>query len=229
MTPEILQALVEARLRGPAAVLATRLEDGRQYLFPDPALPDVVALAAAAALRRGQASTVDTADGSWFLQVQAPPPRLVVVGAVHITQALAPMAALLGIAVTVIDPRPAFNSAERMGEVTRVLDWPEAVMRGLALDSQCAVVALAHDPKLDDPALDAALRSECGYVGALGSRKSHANRLSRLAALGHGAAALARIHGPVGLAIGAVTAPEIALSILAEMVAVRRGATLAPR
>jgi xanthine dehydrogenase accessory factor len=188
-----------------------------------------VAEAAARALARGQTGTVELEGFEWFLHVQEPPPRLIVVGAVHITQALAPMASLLGIAVTVIDPRPAFNSAERMGGVNRVLDWPEAVLDGLEMDAQTAVVVLAHDPKLDDPALDRALRSPAAYIGALGSRKSHANRLGRMAALGHGEAALARIRGPVGLALGALTAPEIALSILAEMVAVRRGAALGRR
>jgi xanthine dehydrogenase accessory factor len=230
MTPQLLARLVAARRGGPAAVLVTRLPDGAQWIFPDPGLPPGVASAAERALARGQTGTVEIEGAEWFLHVQEPPPRLIVVGAVHITQALAPMASLLGIAVTVIDPRPAFNSAERMGAgVTRLLDWPEAVLDALAIDAQTAVVVLAHDPKLDDPALDHALRSPAGYIGALGSRKSHANRLARMAALGHGAAALARIRGPVGLALGALTAPEIALSILAEMVAVRRGAALGQR
>jgi xanthine dehydrogenase accessory factor len=229
MKPDVLARLVAARRAGPATVLVTRLPDGAQWIHPDADLPEAVTAAAASALVRGQTGTVELQGTEWFLHVQEPPPRLIVIGAVHITQALAPMATLLGIAVTVIDPRPAFNSAERMGGVTRLLEWPEAVLDSLAIDAQTALVVLAHDPKLDDPALDHALRSPAAYIGALGSRKSHANRLARMAALGHDDAALARIRGPVGLALGALTAPEIALSILAEMVAVRRGAALGKR
>jgi len=228
-----MRLALAARRAGPALVVATRLGDGVQGVFPSVLpggdLPERVALAAEAALRRGVTGTVAVAGEEWFLHVQQPPPRLVVVGAVHITQALAPMAGLLGIAVTVIDPRPAFNSEARMGQVARVLDWPDAALAVAPLGADSALVVLAHDPKLDDPALDHALRSDAFYIGALGSRKSHANRLGRLAGLGHSEAALARVRGPVGLAIGAVSAPEIALSILGELVAVRRGGALARR
>ena len=161
--------------------------------------------------------------------MQTPPTRIVIAGAVHIAQALVPLAAAVGLAATVVDPRAPFNSAERFPGATRLLAWPDAAMTGLKLGPQTAVVALAHDPKLDDPALDAALRSGAFFIGALGSRKSHAARLQRLAALGHPPEALARIRGPVGLALGAVSAAEIALSIVAEIVAVRRGAALGSR
>lgn len=232
----MLEALVAARAAGRVAVLATRLPDGAQTLLPfgdgaasDPAVsPDLVAAAAAAA-RAERSRTQEIGGQSWFLHVHAPPYRLVVIGAVHIAQALVPMARLLGHDVWVVDPRRAFNSAERFAEATRVLDWPDTALARLAPDARTAVVALTHDPKLDDPALDQALRLGAGYVGALGSRRSHAARLDRLAALGHGGAALARVRGPVGLALGAVSAAEIALSILAEIVAVRRGAALAER
>ncbi len=229
MTPGVLRALVAARQSGPAAVLVTRLADGAQWLAPDAALPGAVGEAAESARASGRSEAVEVGGEAWFVQVQAPPPLLVIVGAVHIAQALAPMAGLLGMAAVVVDPRPGFNTEARLPGVRRVLAWPDEALGGLGLGAESAVVALAHDPKLDDPALDAALRAGVGYVGALGSRKSHAARLERLAALGHDAAARARVRGPVGLALGAETAPEIALSILAEIVAVRRGSALGVR
>jgi xanthine dehydrogenase accessory factor len=158
-----------------------------------------------------------------------PPVRLIVVGAVHVAQALVPMAVALGFAVTVVDPRRAFATPERFPGVSLSADWPDEAMEALALDGRSAVVTLTHDPKLDDPALDVALRSPCFYIGALGSRRTHAKRVARLQEMGHGESAFARIHAPVGLDIGAVTAPEIALSVLAEVVAARRGASLARR
>jgi xanthine dehydrogenase accessory factor len=139
------------------------------------------------------------------------------------------MAAQLGLAVVVVDPRRAFATDARFPNVTVMTDWPDEALDALAPDSRTGVVTLTHDPKLDDPALDRALRSDAFYIGSLGSRKTHAARLSRLRELGHGDAAMTRIHGPVGLDIAAVTAPEIALSIIAEFVAVRRRAGLAVR
>jgi len=226
MTPETLAALRAAHAARRPALLATRLPDGAQYLLPDPAAPPALADAAAEALALGVSRGVTLPDGTWFLHARMPAPRLVIVGAVHIAQALAPMAAGLGFAIRVIDPRRAFATAERFPGVALAHAWPDEALDADPPDAATAIVTLTHDPKLDDPALDRALRSDAFYVGALGSRKTHAARLQRLAALGHGPEALARIHGPVGLAIGAVTAPEIALSILAELVAVRRGAAL---
>ena len=144
----------------------------------------------------------------------------------HIAQALVPMAVPLGFGVTVVDPRRAFASDERFPDVAVSTDWPDEALDELRPNRRSAVVTLTHDPKLDDPALDRALKSPAFYIGALGSRKTHAARLGRLRELGHQDAALARIRGPVGLNIEAVTAPEIALSILAEIIAVRRGSPL---
>jgi xanthine dehydrogenase accessory factor len=152
-----------------------------------------------------------------------------VVGAVHVAQALVPIAATVGFAVTVIDPRRAFATPERFPGVSLSFDWPDEAMAAMALDGRSAVVTLTHDPKLDDPALDVALRSPCFYIGALGSRRTHAKRVARLRELGHDDGAIARIHAPVGLDIAAETAPEIALSVLAEVVAARRGSALAKR
>jgi xanthine dehydrogenase accessory factor len=229
MTPETLAALLLARQAGDGAVLATRLPDGEQRILPADGEAGPLAQAASAALARDHSHMAEIDGERWFLHVHAPAHRLLIVGAVHIAQALAPLAATLGLAVTIIDPRRGFASAERFPGVTLMQTWPDEALAALAPDRRTAVVTLTHDPKLDDPALDLALGSGAFFIGSLGSRKTHAARLERLAALGHAPDALARIRGPVGLAIGAVTAPEIALSILAEIVAARRGAALATR
>ncbi len=226
MTPALFAALAAARAAKRPVVLATKLPAGDQLLLPDPAAPPALNEAAHRALSRDESGTVTLDGQDWFLHAHNPPMRLIVIGAVHIAQALVPMAAQLGVAVIVVDPRRAFATDERFPNVTVMTDWPDEALDVLAPDSRSAVVALTHDTKLDDPALDRALRSEAFYIGALGSRRNHAKRLARLAELGHGAADLARIRGPIGLNIGAVTAPEIALSILAEFVAVYRNAPM---
>ena len=229
MTPETLTALRQARDERRAVVLATRLPDGVQYLVPGPDVPAALAGPAEEAIEADAGRTVEIEGETWFLHPYAPPRRLVIIGAVHIAQALAPMAARMGFGVHVVDPRGAFATEERFPGVEVSQDWPDEAMDALQPDRRTAVVTLTHDPKLDDPALDRALRSPAPYIGALGSKRTHAKRLERLRELGHDDAALARIRGPVGLALGAVTAPEIAVSILAEMVAARRGAALARR
>ena len=226
MTPDLLAALSDARAAKRPVVLATHLAGGAQRLLPAADAPPELAAAAARALAEDRSATVRLPDGDWFLHVHNPPLRLIVVGAVHIAQALVPFAAQLGFAVTVVDPRRAFATDERFPDVAIRTDWPDEAMDALAPDVRTAVITLTHDPKLDDPALERALRSPAFHIGALGSRKTHAARLVRLRALGHDDAALARIRGPVGLPIAAVTAPEIALAIIAELVAVRRGAPL---
>ncbi|HTN12720.1 MAG TPA: XdhC family protein [Acetobacteraceae bacterium] len=224
MTPEILAALTAAREAKRPVVVATRMPGGEQMMLPSPDASPELAAAAKRMLARDESGTL-TVDGvEWFLNAYNPPIRVVVIGAVHIAQALVPMAAELGLAVVVVDPRRSFASDERFPNATMMTDWPDEAMDALKPDSRTAVIALTHDPKLDDVALDRALKSEAFYIGALGSRKNHANRLRRLRELGHSEEALARIRGPVGLDIGAITAPEIALSILAEFTAVRRNA-----
>ncbi len=229
MTPETLQALLRGRDAAAGVVLATRLPDGEQRIFPDDAASGALRDAAMAALERDQSRLTQIGDERWFLHAQAPPHRVLIVGAVHIAQALAPLAVLTGLRVTIIDPRRGFASPDRFPDTTLLPAWPDEALATLRPDRRTAIIALSHDPKLDDPALDMALRSDAFFVGALGSRKSHEARLARLRDRGHGQAALDRIRGPVGLAIGAVTAPEIALSIVAEIVAARRGAALARR
>ena len=229
MTPELLARLREAQAAKRPVALLTRLSDGEQRLWPDDAAPGPLSEAAEAALRDDEAGSVELDGERWFVHPHNPPVRLVVVGAVHVAQALVPMAAAIGFAVTVVDPRRAFATPERFPGVSLSFDWPDDALSALALDGRSAVVTLTHDPKLDDPALDVALRSPCFYIGALGSRRTHAKRVARLQELGHGDGAIARVHAPVGLDIAAVTAPEIALSVLAEVVAARRGAPLARR
>ena len=222
MTPALLQRLLDKRRAGTPVAIATALPAGTQLLLPGDEAPPALTDAAAQVVHADRSATVAIDGTTWFIQAHNPPTRLVIVGAVHIAQALAPMAVQLGYGVIVIDPRGAFASAERFPGVTLSTDWPDEALDALGPDSRTAIVTLTHDPKLDDPALDRALRSDAFYVGSLGSRKTHAARLDRLRALGHGDAALARIHGPVGLNLGAVTAAEIALSALAQIVSVRR-------
>lgn len=168
-------------------------------------------------LASDRAAVVEGPDGAWFLNPFNPPLRLILVGAVHIAQPLALIGSLAGYDVTVIDPRTSFASAERFPDVALVTDWPDEAMAALAPDARTAIVTLTHDPKLDDPALHAALRSPAFYIGSLGSKKTHAARVARLAEAGFAQDDIARIHGPVGLSIGAKSPAEIAVSIMAEI------------
>ena len=234
MRTEVFARLRAAQAEKRPVALLTRLPDGAQRLWgageDTEDIAPGLAEAARAALAGDAARMAEVAGESWFVHPHNPPLRLILVGAVHIAQALVPMAVAAGFAVAVVDPRRAFATEERFAKGAALIhEWPDDAMALLGPDARSAVVTLTHDPKFDDAALDAALRSEAFYIGALGSRRTHAKRLARLAELGHGEAAAARIHAPVGLNIGAVTAPEIAVSILAEIVAVRRGATLGQR
>ena len=218
------------RLReGKASAIVTRLADGASALVaegkPDGplALPKSVLEGAGQAVMEKQSRLVEDGAEPYFIEAVAEPRRLVVIGAVHIAQALAPLAKIAGFHVVVVDPRQAFATDERFPDVEVIAEWPEAALGGLALDDQTAVVTLTHDPKLDDPALKAALTSPAFYVGALGSKKTQAKRAERLAALGLDKAALEKIHGPVGLDIGAVSPGEIAVAIMAEIINEIRG------
>ena len=229
MTPETLAALQAAKAAKRPVALLTRLSDGAQLLYPGEGVPPALAEAAAKALRDDQAANVTEDNAAWFIHPHNPALRMIIVGAVHIAQALVPMALAAGLAVVVVDPRRAWATADRFPGITLLHDWTDEAMVALAPDTRSAVVTLTHDPKLDDPALDVALKSQAFYIGALGSRRTHAKRIARLIELGHGEAAMARIRAPIGLNIGAVTAPEIAVSILGEIVAARRGAALGVR
>lgn len=162
-------------------------------------------------------------DGETFVAVHNPPLRMLVVGGVHIAQALVPMARIAGYDPVVIDPREAFASPERFPDTELNHDWPDEAVTALGLDARTALVLLTHDPKIDDPALEIALASDVFYIGALGSTRTHGKRVDRMTAAGFGADEIGKIHGPVGLDIGSATPAEIALSILAQMTAVLRG------
>ena len=227
MRADILATLNTERAERRAAILVTEIPGGAQRLVREADIPgDALADLLAKHLAAGKSGLAETEQGQVFLTVQVPPVRLVVVGAVHISQAMAPMAAALDLALTVIDPRTAFATPERFPGIDLVAEWPDEAFGGRVpvLDRYCALAALTHDPKIDDPALGAALRAGCFYVGALGSRKTHAARVGRLTQAGFSEAEIGRIHAPIGLPIGAVSPAEIALAVLGEVVAELRRA-----
>ena len=227
MKAETLAALQEARTKRRAVTLATRLSDAAEVLvYRDDAKGELagdaeILAAGRRAMDIGKSETVDIGGAKIFLNVYVPPPRLVIVGAVHIAQSLAPMAAMLEFDVTVVDPRGAWATTQRFPGVKIIQDWADEAFQAMGLDSSTAVVTLTHDPKLDDPALEAALKSDVFYIGALGSRRTHAKRKERLAEVGITEEMFARVHGPVGLNIGAKSPAEIAVSILGQIIEVR--------
>jgi xanthine dehydrogenase accessory factor len=219
----LLSGLNAERAARRAAILVTDIASGEQRLVRETEVDgDPLAEDLRKALLNGKSGFLERDDRQFFLTVQVPPVRAVVIGAVHISQALAPMMKGVDLDVTIIDPRTAFATPERFPDVDLRAEWPDAVLPDLGLDRYTAMVALTHDPKIDDPALVAALRSDCFYIGALGSRKTHERRVQRLTAAGLTEADLARIHAPIGLDIGAVSPAEIAVSILAELIAALR-------
>lgn len=216
MKTKTLQTILDHIAAKRAVVLATNLDSGEHRLLQrGEGDTDIERAHVEQALRLDACVTTDQGP-RLFYQPFNPPLRMIVVGAVHIAQPLSAMAALAGYEVTVIDPRESFAAADRFAGVTLNLQWPDEALESLKLDARCAVVTLTHDPKLDDPALQTALRSDAFFIGSLGSRKTHASRLRRLAQAGFSDAELERIHGPVGLPIGARTPAEIATSILAQ-------------
>ena len=228
MQRALLDRLNRDRAEERGAALVTALGDGVQALvYPEgepvgDAVPDAVAEAARAALRADRSRQIELQGATYFVHVHNPPARMVIVGAVHITQALAGMAEAAGYTVIVCDPRRAFADAARFPAIEISTEWPDDALKRLVPDHRTAVVTLTHDPKIDDPALEVAVRAPVFYVGALGSRRTHGKRLERLREKGFSEAELARIHAPIGLAIGARSPAEIAVSIMAEITQVRR-------
>ena len=221
MKQEVLARLASLRRAKRRFVLITNLADGTQRIYePDTATEVDAELAehADVALRRDRSQAHDVGGERFFLHAFNPPLRLFLVGAVHIAQPLAEMAARADFEVSIIDPRTAFASELRFPGVEVSTEWPDRALAALAPDARSAIVTLTHDPKLDDPALTVALRSPAFYIGSLGSRKTHAARLGRLRKEGFGDAEIERIRGPVGLAIGAQSPAEIAVSILAQVI-----------
>lgn len=223
MKIDLLHELNAERAARRAAVLVTDMASGAQRLVKaanvnGDALKDVLEKR----LRMAKSGMEETPQGRAFLTVYVPSPRLVITGAVHISQTLAPIGQLLGYDVTIVDPRTAFASIERFPDVKVVAEWPDAALPPLGIDHYTAFVALTHDPKIDDPALKYALAQACFYIGALGSKKTHAKRVERLNQAGVSEADIARIHAPIGLDIEAVSPAEIAVAIMGEITQVLR-------
>jgi xanthine dehydrogenase accessory factor len=216
----ILKSLNAERAARRAAVVVTDVASGEQRLVKaedigrDP-LKDLLEKR----IRSGKSGMEETPLGKFFLTAHVPPAQLVITGAVHISQALAPIAKLLGYDVTIVDPRTAFATTERFPDVKVIAQWPDEALPGLGIDRYTAFAALTHDPKIDDPALSHALARDCFYIGALGSKKTHGRRIERLKAQGISDAALARIHAPIGLEIGAISPAEIAVAIMGQITA----------
>ncbi|GIK81874.1 MAG: XdhC family protein [Pseudorhodoplanes sp.] len=223
MRLDVLSALNAERAARRAVVLVTAIESGAQRLVTHDLIDaDPLRETLRKRLHSGKSGMEETPEGRVFLTVHVPPPRMVITGAVHISQALAPIAKLAGYDVTIVDPRTAFATPERFPDVSLLAEWPENALPRLSIDRYTAFVALTHDPKIDDFGLVEALRNECFYVGALGSKKTHARRVERLRAQGLSEAAIARIHAPIGLDIGAVSPAEIAVAVMAEITTARR-------
>ena len=216
MKLELLRTLNAERAARRAAIVVTDVESGSERLVKAADIAkDPLRTILAERLRTGKSGMAETAKGRVFLTVYVPAPQLVITGAVHISQALAPIGKLLGYDVTIVDPRTAFASPERFPDVKVIAEWPDKALPRLNVDHYTAFVALTHDPKIDDPALIHALSRDCFYIGALGSRKTHARRLERLKSETN--ADLSRIHAPIGLDIGAISPAEIAIAIMAQI------------
>jgi len=223
MQRKILEKINYARQQKQTVVLITHMEKSEQYLYSESrengigAIPDELVELAKQAARLDRSQMNETETGKVFFHVFNPSLRMFIVGAVHISQTLAPLAVMCGYDVTVIDPRQAFATNERFPDIKINTAWPDEAMAVLVPDNRTAVVALTHDPKLDDPALAAALKSDAFYIGALGSRKTQAGRQQRLEEKGFSLEQQQRICGPIGLNIGAQSPAEIALSIMAQV------------
>jgi xanthine dehydrogenase accessory factor len=221
MRLDILKILNEERAARRAAIVVTNQDSGAQRLVTAGDIArDPLKSVLEKHLRAGKSGIEETPEGRVFLTVYVPSPKLVITGAVHISQALAPMGQILGYDVTIVDPRTAFASAERFPNMNIIAEWPDVALPPLGIDRYTAFVALTHDPKIDDPGLALALKSDCFYIGALGSRKTHARRVTRLKEeRGFTDNEISRIHSPIGLDIGAVSPAEIAVAIMGEITA----------
>ena len=220
MRAALLDELRDARAAKRAVALITWLDGRDQQLVTLDAAPEPLRATVGEALRSDSAIVVEHGDAKVLVEPHNPPPRLIIVGAVHVAEPLATMATVAGLGVIIVDPRRAWATPARFPAQQLVIEWPDAAIASLAPDARTAIVTLTHDPKLDDPALEAALRSPAFYIGCLGSKKTHAARLERLGA--RGASGLDRLHGPVGLPLGAKSPAEIAVSILAQIIAALR-------
>lgn len=219
MKRELFDQVLSAKSERRPVAVVTHLATGDQRLVErSAAQQDPLSDVLDAAFRFDKSQVVTQEGEEYFLDIHNPPLKMVMIGAVHIAQAMIPMAQATGYDVTIVDPRGAFATEQRFPDVTLIAEWPDEVLDQVGLDARTAFVALTHDPKIDDPALEMALRSDAFYIGALGSRRTHASRLERLGALGFGPDDFARIQGPIGLNIGAKGQAEIAVAIMAQVV-----------
>lgn len=219
MDPLVLKKLNQARNERKACVLVTNLQDGRDRLVVEGhQVEGELGEAITKALLTGKSSAVQIGETEFFLNAHLPPARIVVIGAVHITQAMAPIAKMTGYDLEVIDPRTAFATPERFEGTAIHAEWPDEVLKRHPLDAYSALAAVTHDPKIDDFPISEALRQNCFYVGALGSRKTHAKRVERLLSEGITQEQIDRIKAPIGLDIGAASPQEIAVAVMAEII-----------
>lgn len=220
MDLQLLKELNAARAKRQAVIMVTPVDGGAQRLVHEGGIgnDDPIAADLAKHFRSTKSAMIESPSGDLFLTVHVPPPRLVIIGAVHISQAMAPMARIAGFDLTIIDPRTAFATDSRFTDTDLLAEWPEDIWAQLAVDRFTALAALTHDPKIDDFPLKHGLLQGCFYVGALGSRKTHAKRIERLTQAGVSEADLARIHAPIGLDLGAQSPAEIAVAVLAQII-----------
>lgn len=223
MDPLVLKKLNKAKADRKAAMVVTNLSDGRgRLVLESDKVEGELGAAISNIFKSGKSAKIEIGGQHVFLNVHVPSPKIVAIGAVHITQALAPMAKIAGFDLSIVDPRTAFATEERFNEAKLYAEWPHDVMDKVKLDRYTALAAVTHDPKIDDFPLIEALKAECFYVGALGSRKTHAKRVERLKEQGASDAQIARIKSPIGLDIGASSPQEIAVAIIAEIVSAFR-------
>ena len=224
MKKSILDIILSARAEKTPLAIITRIKDGMQCAFlkesiqGDLELSELVISTIKNCIKNDKSSLIS--DDEFFVHIYTPPLRLIIIGAVHIAQALAPMARITGFDVTIVDPRSSFATNARFPETTLCDDWPDDALEKLNPDSRTAIVTLTHDPKLDDPALVVALKTPAFYIASLGGKRTHGKRVERLKNAGFGVEDINRINGPAGLDIGAVSPSEIAVSILAELTAI---------
>ena len=224
MKDETLNLILSEKNNRNTIIVATEINSGEQIIINEKNDTDInnkILIAAKNNVIQGKSEILEIESNKWFLNITLPPLRLITVGAVHIAQPLAEIATISGYEVIIIDPRAAFANNQRFPDIKIINEWPEVALNELGIDNRTAVVTLTHDPKLDDSALNAALKSKAFYIGSLGSKKTHKARVQRLKIANFSDDEIKRIHGPIGLAIGAKSPQEIAISIISEIITIR--------
>ena len=224
MKDETLSLILSKKNNRNTIIVATDINSGEQIIINEKNDTDInnrILIAAKNNIIQGKSEILEIESNKWFINITLPPLRLITVGAVHIAQPLAEIATISGYEVIIIDPRAAFANTQRFPDIKIINEWPEVALNELAIDNRTAVVTLTHDPKLDDSALNAALKSKAFYIGSLGSKKTHKARVQRLKIANFSEDEINKIHGPIGLSIGAKSPQEIAISIISEIITIR--------